>query len=117
MKGPGQLCAGDERARAALCQRGRGQGSHVSEMKVFYHNFLPQHYISYISQKSKKSKKCNAMSCSCGKEMTLHEMKGPGLRAALCVRDRGQGCSMHKRKGPVQLRAQEEGARAALYAR
>ena len=28
----------DEGAKAALCERGRGQGSHVSEMKVFYHN-------------------------------------------------------------------------------
>ena len=70
MKGPEPLCARDEGARAALCQRGRGQGSHVSEMKVFYHNFLPQHYISYIltSKKCKKCKKCNAQSCSCGKE-------------------------------------------------
>ena len=73
MKGQGQLCAGDEGARAALCARGRGQGSHVSEVKVFTTTFLPQHYISYISyisQKSKKCKKCNALSCSCGKEMT-----------------------------------------------
>ena len=48
MKGPGQLCAGDEGARAALCERGRGQGSHVSEMLVF----LPQlfyHNITFLT--------------------------------------------------------------------
>ena len=35
MKGTGQLCAGDEGARAGLSTRDRGQGSHVPEMKVF----------------------------------------------------------------------------------
>ena len=33
MKGPGQLCAGEEGARAALCARGRGQGSSVRKRK------------------------------------------------------------------------------------
>ena len=33
MKGPGQLCAGEEGARAALCAGGRGQSHSVCEMK------------------------------------------------------------------------------------
>ena len=48
MKGLGQLCVGDEGARAALCKRGRGQGSHVHEMKVFYHNFF-YHNITFLT--------------------------------------------------------------------
>ena len=49
-KGPGTPFAREEGARAALCVRGRGQGSSVREMKGpgqpfaqnegFYHNFF-----------------------------------------------------------------------------
>ena len=40
-----------------------------------------------------------------------------GASAALRVRGRGQGHSLHERKGPGQLCAQEEGARAAVCVR
>ena len=33
IKGPGQLCVQNERARAALCAGGRGQSHPVCEMK------------------------------------------------------------------------------------
>ena len=62
MKGPEQLCARDEGARAALCARGRdkgssmrkrkGPGKHWREMKIFHHNFFNAtlHFL-YISEK------------------------------------------------------------------
>ena len=86
MKGPGQLCAGGEGARAALCTRGRGQGSSVRKRKG------PA--LLYAREEG-------GQVSSLRESHSVHKMKRPGQ---LCV----------EMKGPGQLCAGDEGARVAL---
>ena len=75
MKGPGQLCVQNERARAALCAGGRGQSHPVCEMKG-------------PGQLCARDEGARAALCTRGraKGSSVHKSKGQGQ---LCVHDEG----------------------------
>ena len=126
IKGPGQLCVQNERARAALCAGGRGQSHPVCEMKgpgqpcergegflpqLFYHNIT---FLTFLK-----------------KVRNVRNVRNVMLRVAVVVK---KSCpelpwplhlwllhlahsSVSKLKGPEPFCSRDKGARATLSVR